>query len=333
MSCQDVPLFPLPGDGGGGGTGSTTSVTTTTTTTTTSGTGGSGGTSTTTTTTGTGGSGGAGGSSTTGTGGADGGVTTSGTGGAGGSSVTTGAGGMGGMGTTATTTTAATTGAGGAASGTGGAGGMIDDAGAGDAVLDDAASDAIDDGSVVMSDAGSDAGCAMSLLSPALDPGIHVQVCSPIVWNSNPPTSGMHYPVWAAFKTYKAPVPRGFTVHAMEHGAIVFSYNCPSGCAADIDALQAMLDARPADPLCVAPLKNRFIITPDPLLDTQFAAAAWGYAIKGDCLDLAAIGAFIDAHYAMAPENFCFDGTDVLDPAYNLPPDCGAPPVSDAGTD
>jgi hypothetical protein len=139
--------------------------------------------------------------------------------------------------------------------------------------------------------------------------------------------------VWAAFKTYAAPVPRGFLVHALEHGAVVFGYNCPDGCAADVAALQAMLDARAADPLCVAPLKNRFIVAPDPLLDARFAVSAWGFALKLDCMDVVEIGAFIDAHYAMAPENFCFDGADVLAPAFNLPPDCGLPPIADAGTD
>ena len=117
--------------------------------------------------------------------------------------------------------------------------------------------------------------CVSNKLSFPLEPGLHVASCTPIVWSSNPPTSGQHYPVWAAFKTYAAPVPRGFLVHALEHGAVVFTYNCPGGCAADIAALQAMLDARAADPLCVAPLKNRFIISPDPLLDSRFAASAW----------------------------------------------------------
>jgi hypothetical protein len=141
----------------------------------------------------------------------------------------------------------------------------------------------------------------------------------------------MHYPTWAAFKTYDKPVPRGFYVHSMEHGAVVFEHNCAGNCDADIAALVAYLAARPADPACVAPLTNRFIVTPDPLLDVPFAVSAWGASLKMQCLDFAAIGAFIDAHYAKAPENFCFDGVDVTDPASGFPADCGAP--SDAGSD
>ena len=186
-------------------------------------------------------------------------------------------------------------------------------------------------------DAGSDApsdasacGAVESVFAP--EPGIHVASCTPLTWSTNPPTSGMHYPIWAAFKSYTKAVPRGFYVHSMEHGAVVFTYSCSPGCDADVAALQAYLDARPADPLCVAPLKNRFILTPDPLLDVPFAASAWGAHLKMQCLDFAAIGAFLDAHYAKAPENFCFDGTDVTDPASGIPANCGDP-VMDAGSD
>lgn len=103
------------------------------------------------------------------------------------------------------------------------------------------------------------------------------------------------------------------------------------GCADELGALAAFLDTRPADPLCTAPLKARIIVTPDPLIDTKFAAAAWGAFYKGDCLDFTALGAFMDMYYAKAPENFCFDGTDVNSPDAGIPGDCGNP--TDAGTD
>ncbi len=190
----------------------------------------------------------------------------------------------------------------------------------------------LDGGADAASDAASDASAcgAIEAVFP-LEPGLHVASCTPLTYATNPPTSGTHYPIWAAFKKYDKPVPRGFYVHAMEHGAIVFEHNCAAGCDAEIAALVAYLAARPPDPLCVAPLANRFILTPDPLLDVPFAASAWGASLKMQCLDFAAIGAFIDAHYAKAPENFCFDGTDVTDPASGIPAGCGEP--MDAGAD
>ena len=41
-----------------------------------------------------------------------------------------------------------------------------------------------------------------------------------------PPVGGTHYDQWANFERYTAPVPWGFLVHAMEHGAIVLAYRC-----------------------------------------------------------------------------------------------------------
>ena len=171
--------------------------------------------------------------------------------------------------------------------------------------------------------------CGTIVTQYAVDPSPHITACFPVQYSSNPPTSGPHYPYWASFKTFTTPVPRGFTVHDLEHGAIVISHKCAGACDAELAALQAYIDARPVDPACVAPVKSRIVITPDPLLDVPFAAAAWGFALTSQCFDLRALGTFIDAHYAMGPENFCFDGTDVTAPDAGFAPDCGE--VSDAG--
>ena len=47
---------------------------------------------------------------------------------------------------------------------------------------------------------------------------------------------------------------------------------------------------------------------PAPTLDVMFAAAAWGASLRSACFDLTALSAFLDAHYAQAPENLCADG-------------------------
>ena len=197
------------------------------------------------------------------------------------------------------------------------------DAGGDGAPADSAALDGPSDDGAPARDAGDDArACATTVAGSPLAAGAHVAQCTPITYATNPPTSGPHYPLWARFKAYADRVPRGFWVHAMEHGAVVVTYNCPGGCAADVAALVAYLDARPADPLCTAPVRNRFIVTPDPLLDTTFAASAWGWSLRSDCFDLPALGAFIDAHYAQAPENFCSDGFDPTAPGSGVPADC-----------
>ena len=94
--------------------------------------------------------------------------------------------------------------------------------------------------------------CEIVLETPEYLPPDHVPVGTPVTYNSNPPSSGPHYPVWAAFKEYDAPVDRGYYVHNLEHGAVVFLYKCEDadGCP---DVVQALRDAAatvPSDPLC-----------------------------------------------------------------------------------
>jgi hypothetical protein len=186
-----------------------------------------------------------------------------------------------------------------------------------DAAADHDDGDARDDG---------DAACGTLEMGYPLAPGIHVPICSYISWPDNPPTSGEHYPIWAAYRAFDKPVPRGFYVHDMEHGGIVIAYNCPLGCDDEVARLETWLAARPADPTCTAPVHARVVVTPDPLLDVRFAAVAWGFSLKGDCFDLDALGPFIDAHYRQGPEDFCDDGIDPTAPDAGLPDDCGDPP-------
>jgi len=145
------------------------------------------------------------------------------------------------------------------------------------------------------------------------DPSPHVMTCSEVTYPTNPPTSGPHYPIWAAFKTYMNPVNPGFLVHSMEHGAVVIHYRCTAAtpCDAELAALATFLAARPADPLCLEPTHARIIVTPSVTIDTRFAVSAWGASLRSDCFDLDALGAFLDLNYAKGPENFCSDGVDL----------------------
>jgi hypothetical protein len=151
-------------------------------------------------------------------------------------------------------------------------------------------------------------------------------VCSTLSWNSNPPTSGPHYPIWAGFQIYGDPVPRGFYLHSMEHSAVVLAYNCDlvtaagGDCASLAGQLAQYRTNRPKDPLCADVVHNRIIVTPDPALDVPFAAAAWGHMIKADCFDMAEVDDFVSQFYGMNYENFCTGGTD---PTADFPADCG----------
>jgi hypothetical protein len=160
-----------------------------------------------------------------------------------------------------------------------------------------------------------DASCWVEIDSPPLQPAGHVPVGTDIQWDSNPPSSGPHFPVWAAYQAYTTPVPRGYYVHDEEHGGVVLLYTCADAagpaCPDVAAALQQVSDAVPDDPLCTAAgqgVRVRTVITPDPLLDVPVAAAAWGWVYKAQCVDLPTLEAFVLAHYGQGPEVLCNNG-------------------------
>jgi hypothetical protein len=124
-------------------------------------------------------------------------------------------------------------------------------------------------------------------------------------YQSNPPASGPHYPVWAHFQEYQTPVERPYWVHNLEHGAIVLLYR-PDAPAATVAALAAAFRALPVDPQCG---HARALLTPDPLLPRPVAAVAADWLLIGDSVDATAIQAFTLAHRNHAPENVCDSGT------------------------
>jgi hypothetical protein len=135
----------------------------------------------------------------------------------------------------------------------------------------------------------------------------HVSACAAVSYCSNPPSSGPHYGVFPAFGVYASALPRGYWVHALEHGGIVFAYNCEDGCAEDVTAAAAFIAGLAPEPLCVATNAPtpRIILTPDPELDSRWAASSWGHVLRADCFDEEAFGSFARDHVGQAPENIC----------------------------
>jgi hypothetical protein len=135
----------------------------------------------------------------------------------------------------------------------------------------------------------------------------HVRDCEPVSYLGNPPSSGPHYDTFPAFGVYDSVLPRGFWVHALEHGGVVFAYHCEDGCAEDVAAAEAFIAGLAPEPLCVAASAPtpRIILTPDPALESRWAASSWGYALRADCFDEEAFGAFAREHVGHAPENIC----------------------------
>jgi len=153
------------------------------------------------------------------------------------------------------------------------------------------------------------ASCSVVVEEHPIEGNLHMLPCSPLVYGTNPPSSGNHYGNWAAYQTYNKPFLPGFWVHSLEHGTVVISYNCGQGCPTEVARIQAFIDALPAD--CTGP-PRRIILLPNPALDVRFAASAWGFTLKADCFDPSAFSAFVAAHYNHAPEDICANGLDPL---------------------
>ena len=96
----------------------------------------------------------------------------------------------------------------------------------------------------------------------------------------------------------------------MEHGGVVFSYNCADGCAGEVAQVQSLIDALPPDPACPAAAPRRVVLTPDPLLDVRWGVSAWGHNLRADCVDTERFRQFYLNHFALGPENLCNAGID-----------------------
>jgi hypothetical protein len=136
----------------------------------------------------------------------------------------------------------------------------------------------------------------------------HLPECSDIVYATSPPVFGDHFPTWAAYGTYDFPVPLGYLVHDLEHGAVVIYYDCPGGCADELATVQAFVDALPADPRCSETVRVQVVLVPRPDLGSRWAASAWAYSLTADCFDPEVFGQFYDAHHGRGPEDLCNQG-------------------------
>ena len=155
-----------------------------------------------------------------------------------------------------------------------------------------------------------DASCLVTVETPEILSSPHIGPEAPVQYNSNPPSSGPHFPVWAAFQEYDKPIDRRYLVHSMEHGAVVISYKCAdAGACPQIAAAREAAAALPDDPACAGQgARVRVIIAPDPVIDVPIAVAAWGWVYKAACVDAPTLREFVRDHYAKGPEDFCSAG-------------------------
>lgn len=155
--------------------------------------------------------------------------------------------------------------------------------------------------------------CNAVLREQAPNGFLHETNCTPLAYDTNPPSGGNHYGNWADFRSYDFAVPAGFLVHSLEHGAVVFWYDCPDGCADEVTEVEGFLETLPEDPLCGThpTADRRTIVTPYPELETRWAASAWGATLTADCFDAEVFRDFYEERVGRGREALCIAGIAV----------------------
>lgn len=124
-------------------------------------------------------------------------------------------------------------------------------------------------------------------------------VAPPVDYPDLPPTGGDHAGCWTSYRVHEVEVADEYWVHNLEHGAVVFLYNCPEGCSAELAQLEALTSGRPFA-----------LVTPYAALEPgSFAAVAWGHRLVSQCFDEDALRRFYEAHVDRAPESITGDGS------------------------
>lgn len=133
----------------------------------------------------------------------------------------------------------------------------------------------------------------------------HVQEgTDPGPYNTNPPSSGEHYssPLPAGFYTEAdaeqfGEYPEGYLLHSLEHGYVIFWYNCEAAGVTDCTQVQDQIRSVMND------FDNfKVIAFPWSSIEVPVAMTSWGHLLKMEEFDPNAAANFIDRNRFKAPE-------------------------------
>ncbi len=111
------------------------------------------------------------------------------------------------------------------------------------------------------------AGCNYRSVKGYIPPGESNHVDSltkKLPWNTDPPSNGQHYPLWAVWGFYTSPVNPHRVVHNEEHGGVVLWWG-PKVPPSTVAALRSFYDESPTG----------MFGTPYPSLGSKIAITAW----------------------------------------------------------
>ena len=136
---------------------------------------------------------------------------------------------------------------------------------------------------------------------PIMTSSPHIEVdTDPGQYNSDPPTSGLHYPQEANVGFYDENIytyPAGYLVHNLEHGYVIFWYNCDllsqSACSDLKSQIRAVMDELGGTKLIAYPWNS---------IDVPLVMTSWGRLQRFETFDPAQAKAFYRANLNRAPE-------------------------------
>jgi Protein of unknown function (DUF3105) len=113
----------------------------------------------------------------------------------------------------------------------------------------------------------STAGCNFKTVTAYVPPGQGVHVNSltkRLPWNTDPPSNGQHYPVWAVWGFYTDPINPHRVVHNEEHGGVILWWGDKVP-ASTVGRLRSLYNEQP----------DGTFGTPYPVLGSKVAISAW----------------------------------------------------------
>ena len=133
------------------------------------------------------------------------------------------------------------------------------------------------------------AGCNYKTVTAYVPPGQGVHVPSltkKFPWNTDPPSNGQHYPLWAVWGFYTSPINPRMVVHNEEHGGVILWWG-PKVPASTVEQLRTFYNEQP----------DGSFGTPYAKLGSKVAITAW----TGDPARYGHNNYFGQGHIAICP--------------------------------
>ena len=136
---------------------------------------------------------------------------------------------------------------------------------------------------------------------PIMTSSPHIDLdTDPGQYNSDPPTSGLHYAQEANTGFYEDNIytyPAGYLVHNLEHGYVIFWYNCDlldeSSCSELKSQIRSVMDELGGTKLIAYPWDS---------IDVPLVMTSWGRLQRFETFDAEQARAFYRANLNKAPE-------------------------------